>query len=474
MLIGKDVDNHDVYITDKCLYKNILITGSIGSGKTSSAMYPFTKQLIEYCCSSFREKIGFLILDVKGNYYFKVKEFAKKCNRLKDVITIEVGGFYKYNPLDKPNLSSFVLANRLKTILLLFSPNNSESYWIDKAEQILECFIDFCRIYNDNYVSFEEIHHLVTDYNYFLDKCKVARGVFTSGLLSNKDCYLLLHAISFLNNDFFSLDERTFNLLKSEITRITDLFVSDYDVNKTFCPKKNEINFSGFKDVLNKGKIVVLNMNIAKFKNLSRVIAAYLKLDFQTDVLSSLSSSHINKFKRTTCFISDEYQEYVTSSDADFFSQSREARCINIVSTQSYTSIVNALKNQNSSKVIIQNLVNKIWFRSDDIFTIEEAQKQIGKVDKKRVSKTFSENAKSSYYSFVLHSFLSDNSSLSESVNSYVQSDFAYDYSFFSQNLNTFSALSFLADDNNVKVLKLNMIPYFENNLKNYRRLDEK
>jgi hypothetical protein len=26
------------------------------------------------------------------------------------------------------------LANRLKTILLLFSENNTESYWLDKAE----------------------------------------------------------------------------------------------------------------------------------------------------------------------------------------------------------------------------------------------------------------------------------------------------------------------------------------------------
>ena len=47
-------------------------------------------------------------------------------------------------------------ANRIKTILLLFSPNNSESYWIDKAEQVLENFITLCRIYNNNYVTFEE------------------------------------------------------------------------------------------------------------------------------------------------------------------------------------------------------------------------------------------------------------------------------------------------------------------------------
>ncbi|MGD7407602.1 hypothetical protein ACQCP7_26405, partial [Ralstonia pseudosolanacearum] len=48
LLIGKDLNNNNIYISENSLYQNILVTGSIGSGKTSSAMYPFTKQLIKY------------------------------------------------------------------------------------------------------------------------------------------------------------------------------------------------------------------------------------------------------------------------------------------------------------------------------------------------------------------------------------------------------------------------------------------
>ena len=62
-----------------------------------------------------------LILDVKGNYYKKVKEFVENENREQDLIVLELGGYYKYNPLHKPNLKASVLANRLKTIYLLFS-----------------------------------------------------------------------------------------------------------------------------------------------------------------------------------------------------------------------------------------------------------------------------------------------------------------------------------------------------------------
>ena len=463
LLLGKDCNNNDIFIPKNSLYQNILITGSIGSGKTASAMYPFTKQLILYEHNNCNKKLGFLILDVKGNYYSKVLEFAKIANRLEDVIVIDVNNHYKYNPLNKPELKAGVLANRIKTILLLFSPNNTESYWLDKVEQILECCINYIRIYNNGYVTFEEIHRLVTDSSYFFSKFKKVRRLFTAGKLKKSDCYLLYNSISFLKTDYFSLDIRTHNLLKSEITRITNFFVADYEINRTFCPSKEDENFYGFDDVIENGKIVVLNMNIAEYKNFSKIIAAYLKLDFQTDVLKQLANSSIAK--RSTVFISDEYQEYVTSSDADFFSQSREAKCINIVSTQSYTSILNTLGNQNSTKVIIQNLVNKIWFRNDDIFTIEDIQKQIGKEDKKKISKTFSENAKETSYNHLSNSFISLNSNLSESINTYYQNDFVYDYNFFTQELQTFSCLAFLSDGTKIiKPMQLKMLPYFLDN----------
>ena len=67
------------------------------------------------------------------------------------------------------------------------------------------------------------------------------------------------------------------------------------------------------------------------------------------------------------------------SKQKNSFSQSRESKCINVVSTQGYTSLLNALNNKYSVEVIVQNLVNKLWFRSDDIFTIEDAQKQLRK-----------------------------------------------------------------------------------------------
>lgn len=467
LYIGKSVDNKDIYLEESGLYQNFLITGTIGSGKTSSAMYPFTKQLIKYnylLNSSYHHTspfttIGMLILDVKGNFYKQVKYYCNLYSRENDLIIIELGGHFKYNPLHKPNLKPAVLANRLKTILTLFSPNNSESYWLDKAEQVLTEAIKLCRLYNNGYVTFSELHKLINSYDYFLEKINYLKLIFQNGKLSKSDIFDLNTSLDFFQNEFYKLDTRVLSILKSEIARITGVFVSDYDIKSTFCPDINDINFFGFSDVLDNGKIVVLNMNIAKYRNLSKIIAAYLKLDYQSEILSRLSNSTC----KTCAFICDEYHEYVTTTDADFFAQSREAKCINIVATQSYSSLLNTLKDNYSCKVIIQNLVNKLWLRTDDTFTIEDAQKQIGKEEKEKVSKNIAENAKETNFDFLTNTLRSKDSNISESISSYTQLDYIYDTNFFTQELETFSCLAFLSNGNQVyKPQKIYLQPYFK------------
>ena len=447
-----------VYLPKSGLFQNFLITGTIGSGKTSSAMYPFTKQLIKYNYLNPNKKIGMLILDVKGNYYSQVKKYVKDYNLQDDLIVIELNTNITYNPLHKPNLKPIVLANRLKTILELFSENNSESYWLDKAEQILAEAIKLCRLYNHGYVTFAEIHNLVTKPDYYKEKIQNLRELFILNKFDREQIYELNMALNFFEREFENLDSRTLGILKSEITRITNTFISDYNVVKTFSPNREELTFLGFEDVIKNGKIVILNMNIAEYKNLSKIIAAYLKLDFQTEIMRSLS----NQKERITAFICDEYAEYVTKTDSDFFALSREAKCINIVSTQSYSSLKNTLKDETSVKVICQNLINKIWFRTDDIFTIEEAQKQLGKEDKEKVSKNISESAKQTKYNYLTKSLVNKDSSISESVNIYTQNDYVYDTNFFTQELETFNALCFLSNGNKIlKPTKIGMYPYF-------------
>lgn len=478
ILLGFDKCNNPLYLNEKGLFQNILITGSIGSGKTSSAVYQITKKLLKFgICSSNNnsKKIGMLVLDVKGNYYDFIKKECQYMGREDDLIEISLNSNIYYNPLDKKEYSPKIIASRLKYILLLFSPNNSESFWIDKAETVIAEVIKYIRIYNDGYVNFDELNKIISNEEYYIEtKKKLVDILKTKMDKSNKlkliekekeqneiqrIIYDLNTFINFYEKEFIKLDSRTKNIIRAEISRIINLFITDYKINKHFSPKKEEINFNGFEELIKEGKIVVLNMNISEYGDISKVIACYLKLDFQSEVLKQLGRGGP---KRITAFISDEYQEYVTKNDANFYSQSREAMCINVISTQSFTSIKNALKEENTSNVIIQSLVNKICFRTDDEYTIEKMQKLIGKEEKERKSITIGESSKDANYSFLAKEFISDSSSLNESINRYSNFDYRFDYKFFTQELNTFEALGFISDGNKIKyVNKINMIPYF-------------
>ena len=442
--------NHPVWIPEKGLYQNVLITGTIGTGKTSSAMYPFVYQLMQ-------KNIGMLILDVKGNFYTKVNEMAQRLG--KKVTVIELNGKEKYNPLDKPHLKPSVLANRIRTILGLFSNQKAtDTYWMDKVESYLTECIKLCRLYQNNYVTFIELHKLIYDKTYLKEKIEYVKDLFVSQKLDYRQIYDFRTCIDFFQSEFISLDSKVLSIIQSEISRITQIFTSDLDIMRTFCPPKEEITFRGFETLTN--DIVVLNMNIAEYRNLSKILAAYLKLDFQSEILMRLASRTNDK---PVAFVCDEYSEYATENDANFFSESREAKCINIVSTQSYTSLLNAVKEQTATKVIIQSLVNKIWFRTDDIFTIEEAQKQLGKEDKLKISRSIAENAKETKYNYLLRRFQSENSNISESISTQVQHDFVYDTNAFSMNLKTFHAICFLSTGTEIlPPTEVRLTPFFE------------
>lgn len=72
LIIGTESEV-DVSINKRGLYQNILITGSIGSGKTSTII----TTVFNYFA---KNNIPGLVLDVKGNYIHTVKKIMKKLN----------------------------------------------------------------------------------------------------------------------------------------------------------------------------------------------------------------------------------------------------------------------------------------------------------------------------------------------------------------------------------------------------------
>lgn len=433
--IGVNENLENVNIIENGLFQNALITGSIGSGKTSSAITNILKGLI-------KNNIFGVVIDVKGSYINILKELVKTINIKINLTEISINSEFKYNPIDKPNLTSIELASRIKKVLVLLSnENNSDSFWLDKAEVYIQYFITIIRAYKE-YVDFYELHKLVIDCNYLDKKINIIKNKIINNEYNDNELFNINAAITNIKNEYLKLDDRTLNIIKAEITRVTNVFVSDEKIYNQFCQKSSVFD-------INEEKIIVLCISIGENEKLAKIISTYLKLDFQKQVLSNN-----NDVKKTTFFVCDEYQVFANYEDAEFFSLSREYKCINVVSMQSYTSLINSLKNRHSAYVIIQNLVNKIWFRNDDLETVNQIIKQVGKNIVESKSLNFSETGQNTKYNFVSKGFKEYKSGLSQSYSLSEKLEYIVDEKYITQDLKTFEAICMLSDGKSINFEK--------------------
>ena len=71
-------------IPRRALFTGIGIFGSVGSGKTTCCMYPFAEQLLAYRHDDPERRIGGLVLEVKGDFCYRVREILLKHDREDD------------------------------------------------------------------------------------------------------------------------------------------------------------------------------------------------------------------------------------------------------------------------------------------------------------------------------------------------------------------------------------------------------
>lgn len=427
--------DENVNIPLSSLYENLLITGSIGSGKTTGVIAPVCEQLVNF-------GINGLILDAKGNFVHTLNQIYAKTNKGNNIQVISLNSNYYFEIMEE-NLFPLELANRIRRVIELISENNiSDSYFLDKVENVLLNLIilmDFVDRKRDLLI----LHRLVTSKTYLSKKIKDCKEKVKQKIPSKEISYTLSNVLNFIEGEYLNLDNRTYSIITSEITRITIPLVTDYKIYNQFLVKndKQKIDFSS--------GIVILSINIGRNKALCKIIATFLKLSFQKWILSTFNK------QVPTFFICDEYQEFVNKDDASFFSLSREAKCINIISTQSYSSLKNALNNESSVSVIIQNFVNKIWFRNEDNYTVSEVIKQLGKSVIKRENSSITESAKSSQKYLFKAGFRNYNSNLSTTLNFVESKEYGYDENFFSRELKTYEALGMFNIEGQIRVEKL-------------------
>ncbi len=115
-------------VPERGLFTGIAVVGAVGSGKTSSCLYPFAKQILSYKPLNKDERIGGLILEVKGDFCKRVKEILERSGRGEDYIEISLDSEYRYNPLHN-DLDAYALAFSIASLLNNLFGRGKEPFW---------------------------------------------------------------------------------------------------------------------------------------------------------------------------------------------------------------------------------------------------------------------------------------------------------------------------------------------------------
>jgi hypothetical protein len=119
---------HWLTIPERGLFTGIAIFGAVGSGKTSGCIYPFTEQLLAYKASDKTQRIGGLVLEVKGDFCHKVRNILTLHKREEDYVEISLDSEYRYNPLHN-ELDAYALAYSIASLLSNLYGRGKEPFW---------------------------------------------------------------------------------------------------------------------------------------------------------------------------------------------------------------------------------------------------------------------------------------------------------------------------------------------------------
>jgi hypothetical protein len=143
-------------IPDRGLYTGIAIFGAIGSGKTSGCMYPFAEQILAYRAREKDERIGGLVLEVKGDFCQKVRGILEKHGRGDDYLEVSLESPYRYNPLYN-DLDAYALAYGIASLLNNLFGKGKEPFWQQAYTNLVKFVILLHKILYD-YVTLFDVY----------------------------------------------------------------------------------------------------------------------------------------------------------------------------------------------------------------------------------------------------------------------------------------------------------------------------
>jgi hypothetical protein len=164
------------------LHTGIILFGAVGTGKTSTGMYPFCRQAFGFAANDKRRKCAGLILEVKGTFCHDIKQILEDYGRAEDYIELALDGNNVYNPLLN-NLEPYEQAATIANLLNAIFGKGKDPFWQAAYTNLISYAILLYRAV-DGYVTFYDLYESCTNSEFLGRKLKAALKGFAARTIS--------------------------------------------------------------------------------------------------------------------------------------------------------------------------------------------------------------------------------------------------------------------------------------------------
>ena len=145
-------------IPERGLYTGIAIFGAVGSGKTSACMHPFARQLLGWQATNPERRAAALILEVKGDFCYDIREILKEAGRESDYMELSLDGQWQWNPLSAHWLDSYSLAYTVSSLLNQLFGKGKDPFWQQAYTNLVRWIIELHRLFPDRWVTLRDVY----------------------------------------------------------------------------------------------------------------------------------------------------------------------------------------------------------------------------------------------------------------------------------------------------------------------------
>lgn len=457
--LGDSESESWVSIPPRGVNGGILVTGSVGSGKTQATLLRYLPQLV----SDPKNVPAMLLIDPKGTYLKEAEKLLREAglgNRIVRWSQQRTNVLYAESALRNSQFLSLAEMTRAAAINFMGKASDSP-FWEISSNNLIRNGIVACAALH-GYFTLSDLYTLIIEASEREIGRDLKLRLVENEEFDEEERYNIKCAIRYFEDEYAKLEDRVRTGIMATSTAFINQF-QEYTASRIFCAPENELTLTSMEELIREGKIILFDIQQA---GLARSMGTFVKLQFEQAVLNLLSELRGKPMPFTTAMIIDEYQDVVTCGsggtvgDDTYMAKARESRPAVMVATQSLSSLMDSVGSERSAKVLVQNFRTRIACHSSDVETVNWFKELAGKTEVETETHSYSENSPQARLNLIAGGFDSPNSSLNESVSRSERSDDLISGREFSR-LKTFEAFAQVFDGVETKFLKLYLKPNF-------------